>query len=129
MSAPFAALIQEGAVTAWSHCCQFALNRIKSALIQVPCLKLPDPAESFTVVTDASGIGIGAALLQQWRQVSFQVRGLPDTEKKWSATEQQVRVMVYHIKNRRCYLEGVHYTAVTDHQPSTVLQVKVAFTT
>ena len=82
-------------------------------------MKLPDPEEPFTVITDASGIGIGGILMQQGRPIAFEGRKLTDTEKKWSATEQEMLGVVYHVRKWRCYLDGVHFTVVTDHQPNT----------
>lgn len=89
------------------------------ALTTVPCLKLADPDEPFVVVTDASGIGVGGVLMQDGRPAAFEGRRLIDTDEKWSATEQEMLAVVYHLEKWRCYLEGLHFKVVTDHQPNT----------
>ena len=119
MIAPLTALFKKGAVWNWSVACETSFQQVKHALTTVPCLKLPEPDEPFTMITDASGIGIGAILMQAGRPVAFEGRKLTETEKKWSATEQEMLGVVYHLEKWRCYLEGVHFTVVTDHQPNT----------
>ena len=71
MIAPLIALFKKGAGYNWSHACNIAFKQVKTALTTAPCLKLPDPDESFTVITDASGIGIGAVLMQSGRPVKM----------------------------------------------------------
>ena len=119
MIAPLTALFKKGAEFNWSVACDNAFRQVKRSLTTVSCLKLPDPDEPFTMITDASGIGIGAILIQGGRPVAFEGRKLTDTEKKWSATEQEMLGVVYHLEKWRCYLDGVHFTVVTDHQPNT----------
>ena len=119
MIEPLTALFKKGAEFKWSITCDTSFQQVKQALTTVPCLKLPDPDEPFTMITDASGVGIGAVLMQAGRPVAFEGRKLTETEQKWSATEQEMLGVVYHMEKWRCYLEGVHFTVVTDHQPNT----------
>ena len=119
LAAPLTKLFRKYATWHWGSAEQAAFDGIKNALQSAPCLKLPDPAEHFTMVCDASGVGIGAVLLQQSRPVAFDGRKLTDTEGKWSATEQEMLAVVHHMEKWRCYLEGRHFTVVTDHQPNT----------
>ena len=119
MIVPLTALFKKGAEFKWSVACQQAFQQVKEALTTVPCLKLPHPDEPFTMITDASGIGIGAVLMQGDRPVAFEGRALTPPEKKWSATEQEMLGVVYHMEKWRCYLDGVHFTVITDHQPNT----------
>ena len=117
--APLTALFRKDAVWTWSDKCQSAFLRVKEALISAPCLKLPDNDLPYTLVCDASGVGVGAVLLQEGRPVAFDGRKLTDTEMKWGATEQEMLAVVHHLEKWRCYLEGSEFTVVTDHQPNT----------
>ena len=119
LAAPLTALFKKDKEFAWTDACMQSFNQIKQSLTSVPCLKLAETSEPFTVITDASGIGIGGILMQCGRPVAFEGRKLTDTEKKWSATEQEMLAVVYHLEKWRCYLEGVHFTVITDHQPNT----------
>ena len=119
MIVPLTALFKDGAVFEWTPACQEAFDRVKEALTTAPCLKLPDDDSPFTIVCDACGYGIGAVLLQQHRPVAFEGRKLTPTEYKWGAVEQEMLSVVYHLEKWRCYLEGRHFTVVTDHKPNT----------
>ena len=119
MIAPLTALCKKNAGFIWSSACQRSFQMVKDALTSVPCLKLPDLNEPFTVVTDASGVGVGGVLMQAGRPVAFEGRKLTPAEKNWSATEQEMLAVVHHLEKWRCYLEGVQFTVVTDHQPNT----------
>lgn len=119
MIAPLTRLFKKDAVFSWSKQCQEAFDQIKEALTSPPCLKLPDDSTPFTVICDACKYGIGAVLLQEDRPVAFEGRRMTETELKWGATEKEMLAVVYHLEKWRCYLEGRHFTAVTDHQPNT----------
>ncbi len=119
LCAPLTALFKKGAEFAWTPACQSAFDEVTAALTTAPCLKLADNDVPVTVITDASGTGIGGILMQSGRPVAFDSRRLTPTEAKWSATEQETLGVVYHLEKWRCYLEGVPFTVVTDHQPNT----------
>ena len=91
---------------------------LKDALTSAPVLKLPDPAQEFTVMSDASAVGIGAVFMQADRVVAYEGRKLTDAEVKWSTTEQEMLGVVFALSKWRCYLEGRHFKLVTDHQPN-----------
>ena len=116
--APLTALFKKNTAFAWTPACDAAFQAVKAALISAPCLKLPDAHEPFTVITDACIVGIGGVLMQGDRPVAFDGRALTEAEKKWSTTEQEMLGVVYHLDKWRCYLEGVRFTVVTDHQPN-----------
>ena len=115
---PLTKLFRKHAEFAWTAQHEQTFADVKAALTSVPCLKLPDANEPFTVITDACGVGIGGVLMQADRPVAFDGRRLTETEMKWSTTEQEMLGVVYHLEKWRCYLEGVHFTVVTDHQPN-----------
>ena len=119
MAAPLTALFRKNAAWAWSPVCQQAFEQIKQALVQPPVLKLPEDDVQFTVVCDASGVGIGAVLLQEGRPIAFDGRKLTPVEAKWDTTEQEMLAVVYHLQKWRCYLDGKDFVVVTDHQPNT----------
>ena len=43
-------------------------------------------------------------------------------ERNYLAGEQELLGVVFALVQWRCYLEGVHFTVVTDNQPNTFLQ-------
>ena len=112
-------LLRKDAAWHWTDTQEAAFQGIKQSLTSAPVLKLSSRDVPFTVVADASGFGIGAVLLQEGRPVAFDGRKLTDAELKWSATECEMLAVVYHLQKWRCYLDGVRFTVVTDHQPNT----------
>lgn len=62
---PLNALKQKGAKFIWSLACQAAFDKLKQCLVSPPVLGHPNFDVPFLVYSDASGIGIGAVLVQK----------------------------------------------------------------
>jgi hypothetical protein len=71
------------------------------------------------LVSDASGVGLGAVLLQDRRPVAFESRKLSPAEQNYTVTEQEMMGVIHALKTWRCYLESSDFTVVTDHCPNT----------
>ena len=84
-------------------------------------LCIPLPEDVFSVVTDASGLGIGG-ILQVWREgrweaATFHSRQLRGAEQRYSATELEALALVSTIQHFGYYLYGREFVAFTDHKP------------
>jgi hypothetical protein len=73
---------------------------------------------------DASGVGLGAVLLQDGRPVAFKSRKLSPAEQNYKVTEQDMLGVIRALKTWRCYLEASDFTFVTDHCPNTLFDTK-----
>ena len=62
---PLTELLKKGALYIWTSDHQVAFQTLQQALSSAPVLALPDFSIPFCIETDASGIGIGAVLLQK----------------------------------------------------------------
>ena len=109
----------------WLLECQKAFEDIKTALTTAPVLALPDFSKPFDVVCDASGLGLGAVLLQDGQPIAFESRQFSSAEQNYSTTEQELLACVHALKVWRCYLEGAgEFTLHTDHGANTFLDTQ-----
>ena len=72
---------------------------MKQKLCEAPILIYPDPAKSYTVVTDASGNVAEGVLLQDhgdgFRPLAFMNRALKPAEQRYSAYERELAAVAY----------------------------------
>jgi hypothetical protein len=81
----------------------------------------PD-APPFTVISDASGFGLGACLLQDGHPIAYESRTMTPAERNYATGEQELLAVVHAFKIWRPYLEGGGVvTVITDHLPNTYL--------
>ena len=97
-----------------------AFSDLKGALCQGPVLQSPDFDKPFTVQTDASGIGLGAVLLQgegaDQRPVAFISRKLFPRETRYAAVELECLAIKWALDTLRYYLLGRDFKLETDHR-------------
>jgi hypothetical protein len=105
----------------WTEECQEAFEKVKHALTNAPVLAPPELGKPFKMVLDASGVGLGAVLLQDGRSVAFKSRKLSPAQQNYTITEQEMLTVIHDLKTLRCYLEGSDFTVVTDHCPQYLL--------
>jgi hypothetical protein len=74
IAAPLHELTKRDLPFAWSDSQEVAFCTLKDKLTHAPLLKLPDFNNVFELECDASGIGLGAVLLQEGKQLLILVR-------------------------------------------------------
>nr|XP_054598745.1 uncharacterized protein LOC129163840 [Nothobranchius furzeri] len=120
LTEPLHALKRRGAKYIWTPQCQAAFETLKKYLVSPPILGHPDFNLPFIVYTDASEVGLGAVLTQPTglgteQVLAFASRTLNKAERNYSTTEQECLAVVWALEKWRYYLEGRHFTVVTDH--------------
>ncbi len=64
----------------WEEACHKAFETLKSILVKVPMLKLPDFDKDFEIHSNASNFAIGGVIVQNGRLVAFESKKLSETE-------------------------------------------------
>lgn len=120
MIQPLTELLRKNVPFKWTSRQEEALKSIKEHLISAPVLSCPNFELPFVIQTDASAYGIGSVLTQHHpdlgeRVVCYLSRSLTKQERKYSTTERECLAVLWSIEKLRPYIEGTHFTVVTDH--------------
>jgi len=74
----------------------------------------------FRLETDASKVGIGAALIQEFQDgdkpIGYYSYTLKSNEREWSTTEREAYAALLGMRNFRPIIAGSRFTLVVDHQ-------------
>lgn len=107
----------------WTTETNEAFVSCKRMLREATMLAHPAQFAKLAVTTDASDIGIGAAVHQrvsnEWQPLGFFSRKLTDTERKYSAYDRELLAIFAAVKHFRYMLEASQFTIFTDHRPIT----------
>ena len=103
----------------WLEEQQRTFELLCAMVMTAPVLHRPDPNGLFVMQTDASGVGLGAVLLQevegQERVIEFASRVLTPAEQNYSVTERECLAVIWAIQKFRPYIEAYEFKVVTDH--------------
>lgn len=81
-----------------------------------PVLALPDFQKPFVIETDASGLGIGAVLMQGGHPIAFISKALAEKNLHLSTYERELLALVYAVKKWQHYLVLLPFVIKTDQQ-------------
>ncbi|SAM01524.1 hypothetical protein [Absidia glauca] len=105
----------------WTEKTEHAFNTIKDVLMSDMVLHTPNLDLPFHVATDASDMGIGAALYQESdkgdrRHIGFMARSLTKSERNYGTTKRELLAIVFALNKFHQHLWGQHFTLHTDHK-------------
>eukprot|EP00253_Pinus_taeda_P005403 PITA_05403 len=86
-----------------------AFEHLKEAMCQALVLVTPDFTKTFIVECDASGNGIGAALMQDERPIAFESRPIKEKFLHKDIYEKEMLTILHALKKWRPYLMGRHF--------------------
>ena len=111
----------------WNEEGEKAFNDILYTIAHTTSLCILLPEDTFSLVTDASGLGIGGVLQVQrkgeWTPAAYFSRQLKGPEQRYSATEIEALAVVESVRHFNYYLYGQKFVIYTDHKPLTQLLV------
>ncbi len=126
--APLTDLLHETSEWKWTQREKTAFDALKQAISSAPVLLLPDESKPYTVMTDASGFAIGAALCQDQgrglQPIAFLSQKMLSAERNYPVHEQELLAVICALKTWRHYLYGEQFTIETDHESLQYLQTQ-----
>jgi hypothetical protein len=101
---------------AWTAAAQATFEALKLAVSQAPIIALPNFSKPFIIEYDASGVGIGAVLMQENRPIAFLSQALKGKALHMSTYEKKLFALVTAIYKWRTCLLGQCFLVRTNQQ-------------
>ena len=122
LAEPLNRLLKKDQPFIWTDEQEQSVAALKEKLIKAPVLAYPDFSKAFHMFTDASGVGVGAVLMQadadgRLHPLSFASRSLSPTERRYSTTKREALAVLWALKNYRHLILGYPINCYTDHKP------------
>ena len=103
----------------WNPIAEAAFQNAKRALTKATNLTFPDGKAPLQLVTDASGVAVGAALQQMTtngpRPIAFFSKKLSPTEKRYSTFDRELLAAYLAVNHFKHLLEATPFQLLTDH--------------
>ena len=115
ISAPVTSLLKKD-VFQWLDRASAAFDKLKTAMTTTLVLKLPDFNRPFIIEADASGVGIGAILMQDGRPLAYTSKALSPSHQNMSVYDKEMLAIVRVATRWRPYLIGRRFQIKTDHK-------------
>lgn len=123
-TAPLRDLMKKDAEFAWSASHQVAFEKIKTMICADVTLAYFDPQKEVVLEVDASGRGLGAAMMQDSRPIAFASKSLTDAEQRYANIEREMLAVVYACEKFHTYVYGRSFVVLSDHKPLEMIQLK-----
>ncbi len=130
MATPLTGLTKKDAKLIWADDCEQAFLALKKALVKPPVLAYPTREGPFILSTDASYTGMGAVLDQEQEEdgkvvkkvIAYASKTLNASQQRYCTTNKELLPVVTAVELFKYYLNGRHFTVVTDHASLTWLR-------
>jgi hypothetical protein len=115
----------------WGTAEETAFENIKKIMTSLPCLKNInyDSEDPLWLFTDASGLGLGAALFQgkEWKSASpiaYESHLMTPAERNYPVHEQELLAVIHALQKWKMLLLGMKVNLMSDHHSLTYLLKK-----
>lgn len=126
LAEPLTRLLRKTERWSWGEEQKRSFEKLKECLASPPILSCPDFSKPFVVETDASNVGLGAVLRQEVDGkpvvIAYASRTLNVAERNLATTHKELLGVLFGIEKFRPYIEGTHFTLITDHSSLQWLQ-------
>ncbi|WVZ93502.1 hypothetical protein U9M48_039474 [Paspalum notatum var. saurae] len=116
IAAPLHELTKKDAPFSWGDSQEVAFTTLKDKLTHAPLLQLPDFNKVFELECDASGIGIGAVLLQEGKPVAYFSEKLSGASLRYSTYDKELYALVCTLQTWQHYLWPREFIIHSDHE-------------
>ncbi|XP_016679235.1 uncharacterized protein [Gossypium hirsutum] len=100
----------------WGKEQEDAFLKIKDCLTKAPVLALPDFDKTFEIECDASGVGIGAILIQEKRPVAYFSEKLSGATLNYPVYDKEMYALIRALETWQHYLLPKEFVIHTDHE-------------
>jgi hypothetical protein len=109
----------------WEEEQQKAYSKILRKFAEEPILKMPDYTKPFILKTDASDLGFGGVLAQDYdgveHPIAFFSGSFNSAQRKYSSWEREALAVILGVKRFHHFLQPAPFTIVTDNKINTYL--------
>ncbi|XP_031405676.1 uncharacterized protein LOC116214408, partial [Punica granatum] len=100
----------------WGEEQEKAFQLIKENLTNAPLLSLPNFSKTFEIECDASGVGIGAVLMQEGRPIAYFSEKLSGAALNYPTYDKELYALVRALETWQHYLWPKEFVIHTDHE-------------
>ncbi|KAG7599415.1 Reverse transcriptase RNA-dependent DNA polymerase [Arabidopsis suecica] len=116
IAAPLTEVIKKDVGFKWEQPQEEAFQSLKEKLTNAPVLILPDFLKTFEIECDASGIGIGAVLMQDQKPIAFFSEKLGGATLNYPTYDKELYALVRALQTWQHYLWPKEFVIHTDHE-------------
>ncbi|KAL5837241.1 hypothetical protein ACOSQ3_014410 [Xanthoceras sorbifolium] len=116
LAAPLTEVIKKNVGFKWGEEQEKAFQLIKHKLTNAPLLSLPNFNKTFEIECDASGIGIGAVLMQEGRPIAYFSEKLSGAALNYPTYDKELYALVRALQTWQHYLWPKEFVIHTDHE-------------
>src|SRR5215470_19535225 len=116
IAAPLTEVVKKNVGFKWGEEQATAFTLIKEKLSSAPLLALPNFSKMFEIECDASGIGIGAVLLQEKRPIAYFSEKLSGAALNYPTYDKEMYALVRTLETWQHYLWPKEFVIHTDHE-------------
>ncbi|CAA7046004.1 unnamed protein product [Microthlaspi erraticum] len=113
---PLTEVIKKEVGFKWEKAQEDAFQTLKDRLTNAPVLILPDLLKTFEIECDASGIGIGAVLMQDKKPIAFFSEKLGGATLNYPTYDKELYALVRALQTWQHYLWPKEFVIHTDHE-------------
>jgi transposase InsO family protein len=117
ITAPLRILLKKDVEWQWNVEQENAFLNLKAQLTDTPVLVHFNAEKPVTITADSSSVGLGCALLQEGKPVSYASRSLTSTEQKYAQIEKETLAIVFACEKFHQYIYGRPVEVESDHKP------------